>query len=49
MKKKKPFSPDLQNAWESLGYKANIGPVTNKQDSDQPAYLRCQNLVCLHQ
>ena len=44
-----PFSPALQNAWESLDYKANIGPVTNKEDSDQPAYPRCQNLVCLHQ
>ena len=44
-----PFSPALQNAWESLDYKANIGPVTNKEDSDQPAYPRCQHLVCLHQ
>ena len=44
-----PFSPALQNARESLGYKPNIGPVTNKQDSDQPAYPHCQNLVCLHQ
>ena len=44
-----PFSPALQNAWESLDYKAKIGPVTNKEDSDQPAYPRCQNLVCLHQ
>ena len=44
-----PFSPALQNAWDSLGYKANIGPDTNKQDSDQPAYPHCQNLVCLHQ
>ena len=44
-----PFSPAFQNAWDSLGYKANIGPGTNKQDSDQPAYPRCQNLVCLHQ
>ena len=43
------FTPALQNAWGNLGYKANIGPVTNKQDLDQPAYLRCQNLVCLHQ
>ena len=33
-----PLSPALQNAWESLDYKANIGPVTNKEDSDQPAY-----------
>ena len=44
-----PFPPALQNAWESHDYKANIGPVTNKEDSDQPAYPRCQNLVCLHQ
>ena len=44
-----PFSPALQNALESLDYKANIGPVTNKEDSDQPAYPRCQNRVCLHQ
>ena len=43
------FTPALQNAWGNLGYKANIGPVTNKQDLDQPAYLCCQNLVCLHQ
>ena len=39
------FSPALQNGWETLGYKANTRPVTNKQDSDQPAYPRCQNLV----
>ena len=44
-----PFSPAVQNAWEGLSYKANIGPGNNKQDSDQPAYPRCQNLVCLHQ
>ena len=44
-----PSSPALQNAWEGIGYKANIGPGTNKQDSDQPAYPRCQNLLCLHQ
>ena len=44
-----PFSPVLQNAWEGLSYKANIGPGTNKQDSDQPVYPRCQNLMCLHQ
>ena len=43
------FFVSLQNAWESHGYKANIGPGTNKQDLDQPAYPRCQNLVCLHQ
>ena len=30
---------------------ANIrpGPVTNKQDSDQPAYQCCQYFVCCHQ
>ena len=44
-----PFSPALQNAWDSLGYKTNIRPGTDKQDSDQPAYSQCQNLVCLHQ
>lgn len=26
-------------------YIANIGPVTNKQDSDQPAFQRCQYFV----
>ena len=43
-----PFSPALQNTWEGLSYKANVGPGFNKQDSDQPAYPCCQNLVCLH-
>ena len=44
-----PFSPALQNAWEGLRFKVNIGPGFKKLDSDQPAYHRCQNLVCLHQ
>ena len=35
-----PFSSALQNAWEGLSYKANIGPGFNKQDSNQPAYPR---------
>ena len=43
------FSPALQNAWEGLSYKANTGPGFKKLDSVQPAYPRCQNLVCLHQ
>ena len=42
---KRPFSTALLNAWEGLGYKANIGHSTNKQDSDQPVHFRCQNLV----